>query len=170
MASKYRKDRRYKRLLKTVKDGLYDYPFDQSFTEIQELHNTLRIRKFTSKHLSRGMQDKLLKANTQLQVHRSRVAELLVQAQQFRHNLEDEYKRVRNHIHQEYGDELDYRTKEERSRALDAIFEPVIRQLNRFVAFHDNVQLILEDFDKSGWSIKHSTDILALHKEKGRQV
>ena len=167
MTKKLTKNRRYRRLLQAVEEGLYAFPFEDTLAEIQDLHKQLEIRRLTAKSLRRGQQKKLLEANLQNQSYRSRIIELLVQSRQFHANLEREYKLTRDYLLQRYPDQFaEYRTKEERMRSLDTLFEPVVDLLGQYTNLHATAELIIDDLDKASWSIKSTLDILNLGGKK----
>lgn len=156
------KDKRLRRLLKTVDKGLYDYPFDKVLKEAQELHQDAAVRKLSSKALRRGGADKLLKANTQTQTYRSRITEMLSQSSQFRNNLRDEVKYLTDYLQDRYGDSIEGRTKEERQRPINVALEPVMRLLGKYDSLIETLRLILADFDQAYWSIRENREIVGL--------
>ena len=170
-STKLVKNRRYRRLLKAVASGIYAFPFDTTLDEVRDLHHDLTVRKLTAKSLRRGQQEKLLAANLQNQAYRSRILEILIQVRQHYNNLEQEYNLTRDYLLQEYPKQFaEYRTKEERMRALATLFEPVVILMKKYGNLQGDIQLILDDLDKMAWTIKTTLDILNLGGKKEYQV
>ena len=92
------------------------------------------------------------------------MVEILARNKRKQASLEQEYSLIRRYLERKYSKILteSYRTKEERSRALDSLFEPTLNEINKFKTLQDQVNLFINDCDKSAWVIKNVVDILTL--------
>ena len=149
-----RKNPRYRQLRKALKEGVYDYPFADTEKELKDLHRSLDTRKWTDKSLRRNGVKLLIGASIQNQSYRSRLVEILIQVRRYHNNLDREYQLVRDHLMQEHPDRFEGRTKEDRMRSVNALFETVISRLAQYVSLMDDIKIVIDDLDKSAWQLK----------------
>lgn len=160
-----RKDRRYKRLLKTFESAaIYNIPCERLIGELKDIHSLREVRRLNIRDAD--YVDKLLNANSHDQAQRSRCTEILVSCLEVTEKLNRALAALKDHLMLEFSDHLrPLRTKEERLMVLNLALRKFSRFLENVAVVKGIADLVISDIDKAGWSLRASLDALKITRK-----
>ena len=165
---KIRADKRVKNLLDDVRGGNLSVDFESLLNELERLHKSRRVRNLDLKEIVGGkaLEESLL----QNQAYRSRAVEIKMLVLRRRLLLEARSLVIGNYIRLSYKEVLsEYKTIADRSSVIDAILEPVTELANELSRVEEVAELLVDDIDKSAWTIKSLIDAVSL-ENRGRNI
>lgn len=159
-----KKDIKVLKFLNTLEKGSFNIDTKQFVTELSNLHSTREVRKLNRNNLIGGSQSQLLDANLQNAAFRSRCVEIKVQCFNTCSNLEEYLDSLKRYIFTKYVDYLkqDYTTQADRKEAVNQVLDNGLRRFKNLKKVITIADLVVEDIDKSGWTIKSILEVLEL--------
>jgi len=157
-------DKRVKRLLSDVCSGNMSIDVNASLDEMETIHRSRMVRSLKTKSLfGVGGAQKIAEVIQQNQANRSRVVEIKLGALRRRMLLEERLELTATYLRVKYSNNLsEYRTVGERSSVIDSLLEPVNKLVSELSRVEEYADIVLEDMDKAGWSLKNLEDAMSI--------
>lgn len=161
----YWQDELYNKTTKKVRDQIRKFNTSELAREISSLHATRRIRSLESSDILASQQKQLIDATLQNQAFRSRAVEIKMQMLKISLTGHEHLSILINYMLATHKEEL----KSEAASITDrkSIVNNWLRSEWVLLNEVDNVvalcDLLIEDCDQAGWSLKRITDTLALN-------
>jgi hypothetical protein len=156
------RDKRYARL-KTAFDTLpmFNLPADDLLDEVKNLNTMRMVRRLNS--TSPDFVDRIIKAALHDQATRSRLTEILTDCLRAKRTLETALDSFTEYALVRYTSTLSScRTKADKEALVRLFMSDWYDYLNSMMTLYSTTQLVVEDLDKSAWTIKNIIDACKL--------
>lgn len=157
-----KKDKRFLRLKKAFDElPQFNLPLEELLTEIESLNRLRLVRSLSSS--SPDFVDKVIRASLNDQSVRSRLTEILSECLKASRALESAIDIFTDYALAHYEESLkSIRTKQERQTAVRSSLSDFRRYLDKVEHVRDAARLLIEDIDKSSWTLKLTIEALKL--------
>jgi hypothetical protein len=157
-------DDRYIAFIKKIKSGVYDVDKESKIGEIETMHLRRSVRKITPKLVLKNAQNQIIKITSQDQAFRSRCVELKMECLKKIIRLEEEMSTIKKYLAVKYVKHLtDLPNEKIRTSAMDNIVGVAIKRLKNLEEVKVLADLLIEDVDATGWSIKRIIETLSIY-------
>lgn len=165
-------DKRFLRLKEAFETlPAYNLNTDEIEEEILHMHESRKIRRLRKQLGGAGFIDEVVKALLQDQEIRSRLTEILVACLGSTRKLEEACKAFESYAIVEYSDRLSaLGTKGERQQFIEACLLPFYRYLRVLEKIQLKARLVIEDIDKSAYTLKNTIEAVKLITHKSASV
>lgn len=160
-----RQDSRYRELIKAIEQGAnYRLNTRELYDEVEMLNTQRLIRKLKPQELTMHRGEKLHQAIMQNQAYRTRCVEIKMKCLRRITQLTRYITTVEGWLKEKYGEQLraQYRLKGDRQAALEYVFERPWQLIDRWQSLIDFVNLVIDDFDKTGFANHNHIELLKL--------
>jgi hypothetical protein len=157
--------KKYRRIVKAIKEN---YDLEAIMEEAHTLHSGRSSRNL--KGTNPGGQ-KIADAALLDGSYRSRMSQLLVKLFRQRDLLEISIQAAKAHIVKDYGDSMPtYRTKAERSNALDIYVASGVTMLSNIESVIRCLELLIKDIDQMSFTLRLSYQCVEIVADKRREL
>lgn len=166
LRSKLVKDKRYKKLKATFSTSdLFQIPFDEYKDELKTLHKLRTVHKLKVNHPNFGRN--LSEAAIKDSANRHRYSEILVVAIEANTTLSKMLESFESYFLIRYAQDIKIlRTKEERKSFIKAVMSKMHRYLDDTDELIRIIRILIEDIDKTGYTLKHLVDAYAIYAKR----
>lgn len=168
-----KKDPKYKKFNRMIKNGAYNIDFDHYIKELKGYHSTRIIRILTYDMIVGKEQKKLIEANIQNQSYRSRIVEIQNEFYILSSKLKDHMTILKKYIKTKYINSLKnsgYKTISSQNEAIDNLFSSAALLLKQLENLSQIAENIINDIDKATVSINSNIRILELRIKPERNI
>lgn len=160
---KLNKDPKYQKFRLLVDKNKFSIDSTEITKELKTLHVTRIVRSLDPKNLINDNQSNLINASIQNQAIRSRVVEIKMECYT-KYNLLDNYvSKLKDYLISQYNDDFkELKTIKEKQGYLSNFFSGETTMLNEINTVIEICDILIEDLDKSAWSIKALVELLDL--------
>lgn len=163
-----RRDKRVIRLKASIEKGIFFVDVKKYREEIRTLHAGRKVRTLKAKIVVRNFSNKFMDAALQNSAYRSRIVEIKMIMLDRKHELEEYLEALKKDLKVRYSEDLaeTYRTINERDNAVAVVLSDamsIIRNVDNACKYAD---LVIEDIDQSGWTMKHLMSAVELQVGK----
>lgn len=163
--SSIKKDEKVKQFLDSIELTIWD----NILKEADSLHTTRTSRSLFN--LKSATARKIIEAAMLDMSYRSRLVEILVTVKRKYAIIESGIETIGNYLQHRYPLKFqEFRTIAQREAFINSTLEKAWKCLNDMDIVIDSITLIIEDIDKSSYSLKHALDGLELTTKKGWAV
>lgn len=158
--------------LASVQQGSYSLDTTALLDEIERIHMTRKLRNLTPEQILKRTQFELMDANLQNSANRSRIVEIKMQATRKINLLWERAEKARKFINLQYRDRLkdEHRTIGERTNAVDTVLAPVQDVTNQLEQVTAMADLVIDDLDQAGYTLKRLGDVVMLSTRPERNI
>jgi hypothetical protein len=157
-------DEHYKSFMSKVKSGVFDVDFDLYIKEIENMHLTRSSRRMTIKRVLKNAQKQILTVSAQDSAYRSRCVEIKMSCLKRIFQLEEQSNALRRYLALTYIDNLnEFSTEKFRNMAIDDVMKIPNRRIKKLEEIKVLADLVIEDIDATGWTIKRIIESLSLY-------
>ena len=149
---------------KAIENGEYSFQGSKIIKELQSLHITRTVRLLNTDQVlenNRSVVDALINN----QIARSRIVEIKMNASNLDIRIKARIDALTNYLLTTYADFLkkNYNTQTERKSVINSLFDFVNKTKSEIEVVQKFSDLIIDDIDKSCWSLKSIIDCLKIN-------
>lgn len=132
--------------------------------ELLQMQSASTMRTLSSADVFSSRKKKFMDAILQASAHRSRAVEIKMVILRASVNAEQVIATLKSHIEAAHGDDIRsrFKTIRERTDFVNSFMAASRAALNRLEGVSDMADVVIDDFDATGWTSKRIIDVLAL--------
>lgn len=162
-------DETYLRTVKRVNNLMKPLSVADLHSEVTNLHSSRLVRSILVNDVFADQRRKIIEASLQNQSYRSRLVEIKTQIMRVLIDVQEACTKCKKHIGYQYFEAIAavVRTQADRNSLVDMFFSSVDRKSAELEGLMAIINVIVEDIDQAGWSIKRISDLVAeKHEER----
>lgn len=166
-----RQDSHVRKLRRLLRKGGFNVNTVEFIRELEGLHTTRLTRRLVVTDVTQRFQGRFMRAVLQNQANRSRTVEIKMRCFRTQAKLKRHLDDLTKYLMARYAEQLRRAagTKSERENIIKSVYsnaENIQEELNTTMAIAD---MVIDDLDKTGWTVKNIIDMATLLHEKGKQ-
>lgn len=166
------RNKRIKKMRNMLQFGVYAVDTGKYIKEIEMLHETRSWRAYAVKEVLQSAQKALVTANMQNSSYRSRGVAIKMHCFKISALLDEHLGKAHSYLETKYSDMLraEHSTIKGRDQAIRFVLEDFYTLRHKLNTVMKLADMLIEDLDSTGWSIKHTADAIAMAFQRERNI